>query len=1070
MQLRARALIFAISASAAVSVSAQAQDASATTPPPAAAAPATPPDAATTSTNAAADTGVAGGPSADRKAAGEDIVVTGSRVRRKDLTTPAPVTVISREQIVSSGIASIGDFLQQIPEQGGALNTNVNNGGDGETAISLRNLGAARTLVLVDGKRWVNGGSGAGSFVDLNSIPTAAIERVEVLKDGASAVYGSDAIGGVVNIITRRRVNGVEAQAYGGESPHGDAQQYDLSITGGATSDKGSFMFNAEYFNQQAMFAGNRDWAKTAVAYDYTVPPGTAGQVTTSGSGTIPSGRATVDLNACNGNALCNSLAATFSGALKCKPGASCVVGVRPDTTTAACGAGALAVGTDLTKCNVDGWRPVVSSGANNDLYNFQAVNYLVTPSTRMSLFSNGDFHISNSARAYFQGSYLNRQSGVQLASEPLSTGAFGVQIPIDNVYNPFGDSTNPACHPLANGDAPPGCGQAVSAARRLTDAGGRTTAFDLNTIRAVVGMDGTLPEEFGPLQGLFWDVSFNYGRTQGTTTFGGSVNTGATANALGATFPGAGTSTGFGCGPNSGSAINGCTPANLFGASLTPDMLSSLGFYTGINSGFTQLASTQANISAELFKLAADRPIGLAAGYEYRAEYGGFQPDPIGAAQQSFDFNSFPTKGSYHVNEGYAELDIPVISNVPGAEDLEIQAALRVFNYSTFGSDFTYKLGARWRPIRDLTVRGTYSTGFRAPDVSNLYGGAAPAAEVATDPCGNKNLDPRTSALGARCAQQGPLQGVTRLNSGGFNKAAANGDTSVQLNSTVGGNSLLQPEKANIATVGLVFEPSMLRGLSATVDYYNIKVTSDISSITAPVILNGCYNEGNDAYCKLVTRDPTSGQISNINDFLTNVGVIQTSGFDFAVRYGFPTDFGRFGLVFDSNYLIYERQSFGDGTLLETAGNYDFGSGSPVGSLTPKLKFNVGLNYALAGFSAGLRARYIGGFDECAGTDGSSDGGGFCSPDQRTDANGEIAKTSGAAPLAAHHVPAYVTFDLGLSYLLKTSFGSTTFSAGMRNILDKNPPFVYNETFIFTDPGYDLVGRFVYGRIAQSF
>jgi iron complex outermembrane receptor protein len=1068
MQLRARALYLAVSASVAVSVSAQAQDASATTPPAAATAPATPPDAATTSTNAAADTGVAGGPSADRKAAGEDIVVTGSRVRRKDLTTPAPVTVISREQIVSSGIASIGDFLQQIPEQGGALNTNVNNGGDGETAISLRNLGASRTLVLVDGKRWVNGGSGAGSFVDLNSVPTAAIERVEVLKDGASAVYGSDAIGGVVNIITRRRVNGVEAQAYGGESPHGDAQQYDLSITGGATSDKGSFMFNAEYFNQQAMFAGARDWAKSAVTLNYVT-----GAVTTGGSGTIPSGRATVDLNACNGNALCSKLNTAFSTALKCKPGASCPIGFRPDTTSPQCaGDGTTSVGpagTDLTKCNVDGWRPVVSAGANNDLYNFQAVNYLVTPSTRMSLFSNGDFHISNSARAYFQGSYLNRQSGVQLASEPLSTGAFGVQLPIDNAFNPFGNASNAACVPDADGNPPPGCGQAVSAARRLTDAGGRTTAFDLNTIRAVVGMDGTLPEEFGPLQGLFWDVSFNYGRTQGTTTFGGSVNTLATANALG---PTSGTGANLQCGA-ANSPISGCSPANLFGGPLTPAMLNSLGFYTGINSGFTQLASTQANISAELFKLAADRPIGLAAGYEYRAEYGGFQPDPIGAAQESFDFNSFPTKGSYHVNEGYAELDIPVISNVPGAEDLEIQAALRVFNYNTFGTDATYKLGARWRPIRDVTVRGTYSTGFRAPDVSSLFGGAAPSAEVASDPCGPTTLSP-TSTAGARCLQFGPTQGVTRPRSGdGLNKALGNGDQSVQLNSTVGGNSALQPEKAKIATIGLVVEPSMLRGLSATLDYYNIKVTEDIASITAPVILNGCYNEGNDAYCKLVSRDPTSGQISNINDFLTNVGTIQTSGFDFAVRYGFPTDFGRFGVVFDSNYLIYERQSFGDGSLLETAGNYDFGSGSPVGSLTPKIKFNVGLNYALGGFSAGLRARYIGGFDECAGTGqgaGSSAAGGFCSPDQRADVNGDVATKSGLPPVASSHVPAYVTFDLGLSYLLKTSFGNTTFSAGMRNILDKNPPFVYNETFIFTDPGYDLVGRFVYGRIAQSF
>ena len=213
-------------------------------------------------------------------------------MRRKDLTTPAPVTVISKEQIQSSGIATIGEFLQQMPEQGGGANTNVNNAGNGETQISLRNLGPQRTLVLVDGKRWVNGGgNGVGFAVDVNSIPTAAIERVEVLKDGASAVYGSDAIGGVVNIITRRRVNGVEFSAYGGISQHGDGQQYDLSVTGGTSGEKGSFMFSAGYFDQKSMLAANRGWANEALAYDFG-----AKEISNGGSSRIPQGRAQINL------------------------------------------------------------------------------------------------------------------------------------------------------------------------------------------------------------------------------------------------------------------------------------------------------------------------------------------------------------------------------------------------------------------------------------------------------------------------------------------------------------------------------------------------------------------------------------------------------------------------------------------------------------------------------------------------------------------------------------------------------------------------------------------------------
>jgi iron complex outermembrane receptor protein len=1085
MQLRYRAL--SLAASALVAMSASAQNATTGPSAPGQANPATQGGAdqnAAAQTLPASDTGVTGGTSAGtaadtRKNATEEIVVTGSRVRRKDLTTPAPVTVINREQITSSGIASIGDFLQQMPEQGGALNTNVNNGGDGETAISLRNLGASRTLVLVDGKRWVAGGSGAGSFVDLNSIPTSAIERVEVLKDGASAVYGSDAISGVVNIITRRRVNGAELSAYGGLSPHGDAQQYDVSVTGGAAGDKGSFMFNGEYFNQQPMFAGNRSWAATPLALNYKT-----GKVSPGGSPTIPQGRATINLNKCNGNALCNAIRTTFGPAIAATAGSgcrslttgNCNISVMPDSSSPLCGtsgtpgvfAGDLASsGQNLQSCHVSAtingvvqnWRPsIVTSplqGGNNtnDLYNFQAVNYLITPSQRFSLFSNGDFHLTNSARAYFQGSFLNRKSSTQLASEPLSTAAFSAQLPPDNAFNPFGAPANfagPVATPTGPGGSlvpTPGAGQFVTAARRLNDAGPRSSSFDLSTYRAVIGLDGTLPEEFGPLQGVFWDVSFNYGRTEGTTTFGGSVNTLSTTNAIGSTDP-AGTTCLQGQG---GAAIDGCTPANLFApqGGINAAQLSSLGFYTGVNSGFTQLASTQANISAELFKLAADRPVGLAAGYEYRAEFGGFTPDPIGAAGLSFDFNSLPTRGSYHVNEGYAELDIPLLSNIPGAEDLEIEGAVRVFDYSTFGSDYTYKLGGRWRPVRDVTFRGTYSTGFRAPGISDLFGGQAPSAEPATDPCAS--ADPG-SALGQRCNSVAARQGAAGA------AVAGNGDPSTQINSTVGGNPALQPEKANVGTVGLVFEPTMFRGFSATLDYYNIKVTQNLGNITTPVILAGCYNTQapNEAYCNLIQRDPASGFISVVSDLENNVGSVQTSGLDFAVRYGFPTEFGRFGLLFDSTYLFYLRQSLADGSVINTAGNYDFGSGSAVGSLTPKLKFNVGVNYALAGFGAGIRMRYIGPYNECAGGDDTSNSAGLCSQRANTD--------------AAHRVPTYTSFDLALSYLFKTSFGNTTIAGGIRNLFDNNPPYVYNETFIFTDPGYDLVGRFLYGRITQTF
>ena len=225
----------------------------------------------------------------------EEVVVTGSRIRRKDLNTPAPVTVLNRESVQASGKVSVGDFLQSLPEQGNAINTGVNNGGDGSTRIALRSLGDARTLVLVNGRRMVPGGGGADDSPDLNTIPTSAIERIEVLKDGASAVYGSDAIGGVVNIITRKNYNGAEINWYTGTSGHGDAQINDVALTFGSSNENGSVIFSGGFYDQQAAMAGDRSFSQRQVFFDGTGENGngTPGPYD-AGSSRVPGGRVTL--------------------------------------------------------------------------------------------------------------------------------------------------------------------------------------------------------------------------------------------------------------------------------------------------------------------------------------------------------------------------------------------------------------------------------------------------------------------------------------------------------------------------------------------------------------------------------------------------------------------------------------------------------------------------------------------------------------------------------------------------------------------------------------------------------
>jgi outer membrane receptor protein involved in Fe transport len=955
-------------------------------------------------------------PAPKQKSAEETIVVTGSRVRRsKELTTPAPVTVIGREQIQSSGAITIGDFLQLLPEQGGALNSNVNNGGDGETQISLRGVGPQRTLILVDGKRMVNGGVGVGTAVDLNTIPTASVERVEILKDGASAVYGSDAIGGVVNIITRKKMDGIEASAYEGISQHGDAEVRDLNLMAGVKGEKGSFMIGAGYYTQDPMFASARDWATNALSYDFVngaagmvLKPGFDPGVGTSGSGTLPKTRVNaLDPSTCS-TQLCKDLTAAF-------------------------GSGKHNFIYDPTGANTtDGWRLRNSA---TDFYNYQAVNYLVTPSQRISLFGNGEYRFSDNARAYVQGSYVNRQSETLVAPEPFVTSAAGVVISGQNPYNPFGVDLS-------------------SVQRRLSDLAGRSSTYEVDTFRMVTGLDGTLPEIAGPLQGWFWDVSFNYGRTAGVTKTGGFLNTQLTQAGLGAGFKNPdGT---YSCGTADNPTAN-CTPVNLFGApgTITSDMAAQLGAYTAVNYGVTQMVEAQANLSGELFKLMADRPSSLAVGFSHRNEYGFFNNEPILAAGFNSDTGApgpKDTAGHYYVNEGYGELSLPIINHTLGAENLELTAAARLFNYNTFGTDNTYKLGFLWMPIRDVTLRGTYSTGFRAPQIIDLYQGLSGGVyESSNDPCSTIKNNP---ALVKNCGA-----------------AANNGIDQAQINSTVGGNPLLQPEKAKVGTIGVVLEPSMVKNLAFTVDYFTISMDSLIGAYGTQFIVNKCYGAGGIAqdtsFCNLISRDNASQGINHVLDVSKNVGTLYTNGIDIAGVYSLPTDFGRFLVRFNGTYLMTFDQTTPDGTVIHGAGNYD-GGGSVIaagGNLNPRFKFNAAVNYAYDAFAAALNGRYIGGFTECAPDGGvvagANTGPGLCYAGSNVH-SGVLYPT--------HSVSGQMTFDLMASYRLKTSVGTTGLQVGITNVLDSTPPRVYDSFLTYADSSYNFVGRAFYGRIEQKF
>ena len=906
----------------------------------------------------------------------EEVVVTGSRIRRKDLTTAAPVTVIERKEIEASGVVGLGEFLQTLPSHGNALNAQRNYGNDGQVHVDLRSLEAKRTLVLVNGRRMVSGNIAGNSEVDLNNIPLAAVERIEVLKDGASALYGSEAIAGVVNVILKQRFEGTQLSAMGGVSSRGDAQSFDLSASTGVTGERGSAFFSASWQEQRPLFADARRWSAVPLAYDFE-----SGSVYEWGSSYTANG----DISIGDVETVCAEPGSIGNAVLR-----------------GACEQWMASGPTPEERSNRFTYDPETNGYRlrnDGDVFNFQPDSYLLTPARRLQLFSAGNYTLLPDVRLFYEASFVNRQSKVSAPPMRLDLDVSG-----QSIYNPFRTD--------------------LVVGRRLVEFGNQEPAVEANTFRIAGGLEGDLSGWAGPLEGWAWELSYVFGRNAQRATLAGLQRLPALEAAVGPSFldeDGRPT-----CGVP-GAPVPYCVPLDVLSGAgtLSPEQRRLLGF-TGIDHGYNELHVVSLSVNGDLFRLWADRPAAVALGVDQRRESGGYFPDPLTAVGQATGASAGPSSGSYSAREAFAELSLPLLSGRTLVHELELTAALRNVRFTSFGANTSYKLGARWSPLRDLTLRGTWSTAFRAPSVIELYQGAADNLTSGSDPCS----DPADPAVRQQCLEEiGFLPGS--YGSG-------------QIQTLEGGNPHLRPETAKTLTAGVVLEPRWVKDLSLTLDYWDIQLEDTVDVLGPKLIFRGCYTgdaaTSNDGYCDRVHRDPSTGRITYVDDRLGNIGGTRTSGVDFAARWTVPVRaLGRFGLSLDGTYLLRFDKTYPEGDVVKAAGNYD------LLFVLPRWRWNAGASWQRGGVGLSTLARYFGALEECAG---------LCT----------------YTPDEARRVSANLVFDVAASYQLRTGVGTTAFQLGVRNVLDSPPPMVFTAADNNTDPAYDYAGRYWWGRLTQTF
>lgn len=803
----------------------------------------------------------------------ERIEVTGSRIKTVNTETVSPVVSLSAEAIKIEARRDVEGLLNNLPQVFADQGGEVSNGSTGTATVNLRGLGASRTLVLVNGRR-LPAGSPRSLPADLNQIPVSLIKRVEVLTGGASGVYGSDAVAGVVNFIVNDRFEGVDLdlnyQFYNHQQHQDDIASI---IAGRAATNPTAFAV-----------PGNKDSDGKTRDFALTIGSNLAGNkgnatLFVSHKVTDALAESERDFSACALNYNAAKGAWTCGGSGTSYPGRF----LNQDT------------GKSFTVADANGGvRPWVAA---TDQYNFAPTNYFQRPSDRTTAAAYIHYDVNDMAKLYTELNFHDDHTVAQIAP----SGLFGLDLSGPNAVK-FENPLLSQAWKTTLGLNKPGDTANLLIFRRNVEGGGRQDDIRHTSYRGVIGVKGDLNNAFG------YDAFVQIGRVVYQETYLNDFSNRRSQLAMDVvTDPASGN-------PVCRATLNGtdssCVPYNIWAlGKVTPGSLA-YASTPGFQKGFTSQAVTGFNINGDLTDYGVKVPLAssglaFAAGLERRTERMRLDTD---AEFTTGDLagQGGPTigvAGKYDVNEFFGELRLPVIEKKPFAEALNLSASYRRSSYSTGPVANTYGLGLDYKPVQAIGFRGSYQKATRAANIVELFSTQSLGLyDNDADPCAGANVGGKAQGGTGATLAQCQNTGVTAAQFGNIVDSPAG-----QYNQIGGGNPALKPEQSKSVTFGVVLTP--VRDLSVTADYFNIKVTDTISSFAAPVVLQQCLDTGNPVFCSLIHRDGLGTLWATPQAYTTvlnqNIGRLQTSGVDVGADYGLKlTGYGKIDFSFLGTYL----------------------------------------------------------------------------------------------------------------------------------------------------------------------